>query len=151
LIESTFIAWRPRLLRFCSNLLRHGHDAEEVVQDVFTKLLEKGAGYDLAEHPEVLLFKMARNRCIDLRRKRTPEAMATIEPVARNDQHDAEIASDLAAALATLPFEEREAFLLTTVDGLGYREVAAILGCSLGTVASRKYAAIDRLQRRLPR
>lgn len=121
------------------------------MQDVFTKLLEKDAGYDLVDRPEVLLFKMARNRCIDLRRKRTPEAMATLEPVARNERQDDEVATDLAAALATLPFEEREALLLTTVDGLGYREVAAILGCSLGTVASRKYAAIHRLQQRLHR
>lgn len=39
--------------------------------------------------------------------------------------------------------------LLTAIDGLGYREVAAILGCSLGTVAARKYAAVALLRTRL--
>jgi len=145
LIETTFATWRPRLLRFCSNLLRHGHDAEEVVQDVFTKLLERGVDYDLSVHPEVVLFLMARNRCIDLRRKRAPVTSERLEAPARDDR----VAADVAEALAMLPFQEREVLLLTTVDGIGYREVAAILGCSLGTVAARKYAAIDRLQRRL--
>jgi RNA polymerase sigma factor (sigma-70 family) len=144
-IESTFRTWRPRLLRFCSNLLRHGHDAEEVVQDVFIKLLEKGDRIDLSDRPEVVLFAMARNRCIDLRRKRAPATGESLEAVAPN----AGVASDVAEALALLPFEQREVMLLTTVDGLGYREVAAILGCSLGTVAARKYAAIEGLQRSL--
>jgi RNA polymerase sigma-70 factor, ECF subfamily len=144
-LESTFLVWRPRLLRFCTNLLRHRHDAEEVVQDVFTKLIEKGASYDLTVQPEVLLFRMARNRCVDLRRKRPVVANDATEPVAR----DMQLGIDVAEALAALPIAEREVMLLTTIDGLGYREVAAILGCSLGTVAARKYAAIERLQRRL--
>jgi len=115
------------------------------VQDVFTKLLERGVDYDLSVHPEVVLFLMARNRCIDLRRKRAPVTSERLEAPARDDR----VAADVAEALAMLPFQEREVLLLTTVDGIGYREVAAILGCSLGTVAARKYAAIDRLQRRL--
>ena len=41
------------------------------------------------------------------------------------------------------------ALLLTAVDGLGYREVAEILGCSLGTVATRRCAALQKLRRRL--
>ncbi|MFY9342493.1 MAG: sigma-70 family RNA polymerase sigma factor [Planctomycetota bacterium] len=145
MIESTFATWRLRLLRFCSNLLRHGHDAEEVVQDVFTRLLEQGDRIDLSERPEVVLFAMARNRCIDLRRKRAPSTGAALELVAPGSG----VAADVAEALALLPFEQREVMLLTTVDGLGYREVATILGCSLGTVAARKYAAIERLQRSL--
>ena len=145
MIESTFEAWRPRLLRFCSNLLRNGHDAEEAVQDVFIKLLEKGDRIDLSKRPEVVLFAMARNRCIDLRRKRAPSTGETLEAVAPSGG----AATDVAEALALLTFEQREVMLLTTVDGLGYREVAAILGCSLGTVAARKYAAIERLQRSL--
>ncbi|HEB53573.1 MAG TPA: sigma-70 family RNA polymerase sigma factor, partial [bacterium] len=59
--------------------------------------------------------------------------------------------SDLQAALAQLPDAERETLLLTAVEGLGYREVARILGCSLGTVAARRCAAIERLRERLSR
>lgn len=143
--ESLYEDWRGRLMQFCRQLLRHAHDAEEVVQDVFTRLLIHDGRYALDVDPGVLLFRLARNRCIDVLRKRAPEARGELEVAAAAPGERL----DLDAALATLPFEEREALLLTVVDGLGYREVAAILGVSLGTVAARKYAAVDKLKRRL--
>lgn len=143
--QSLYATWRPRLLSFCRQLLRHHHDAEEVVQDVFTKLLTKANRYDLAVDVGVLLFRLARNRCIDLRRKHRPAAIADLVVAAPAVGHRPEVDE----AIAALPLPEREVLVLTTIDGLGYREVAAILGCSLGTVAARKYAAIDELRRRL--
>jgi RNA polymerase sigma-70 factor (ECF subfamily) len=146
-IDATFQDWRPRLLRFCTQLLRNGHDAEEVVQDVFTTLVAHGNRYDLAAEPGVLLFRLARNRCIDVRRKMVVPTRDDVDRVATPAGRD----QDLDEALAALPAAEREALLLTAVDGLGYREVAAILHCSLGTVAALRYAAIEKLRRRLPR
>ncbi|MBL8753105.1 MAG: sigma-70 family RNA polymerase sigma factor [Planctomycetes bacterium] len=145
MIESTFTAWRERLLRFCTHLLRHRHDAEEVVQDVFAALVAAGNRYDLAHEPGVLLFQLARNRCIDLRRKRTADVTDTLDPPARDERPRLE----LQEALVSLPYAQREVVLLTAVDGLGYREVAAILGCSLGTVAGERAAALSTLRRRL--
>jgi RNA polymerase sigma-70 factor (ECF subfamily) len=144
--EALYAAWRDRLLRFCGRLLRNRHDAEEVVQDVFAKLLAHDGRYTLDGDPGVLLFQLARHRCIDVRRKHAPEARAEVAAVA---SAPSEPHAEIAEALALLPFEEREVLLLTAVDGLGYREVAAILGCSLGTVAARKYAAVEKLKRRL--
>ena len=145
MIDATFLQWRPRLLRFCEQLLRNDHDAEEVVQDVFARLVEHGAKYDLQEDPGVLLFRLARNRCIDVRRKHRTEARPELEVTGRDERP----ALELQEALAALPFAEREVLLLTTIDGLGYREVAGILGCGLGTVAARRGAAIETLRRRL--
>jgi RNA polymerase sigma-70 factor (ECF subfamily) len=144
-VDALYETWRPRLLRFCSQLLRHSHDAEEVVQDVFAKLLTTPARYRLDEQPEVLLFQLARNRCIDLRRKHRPESRADLVVAAP----DATGRRDLAEAIDQLPFAHREVLLLTAVDGLGYREAAKILGVALGTVAARRYAAVAELQRRL--
>lgn len=137
--------WRPRLLRFSRHLLRNAHDAEEVVQDVFTRLLASEGAYRLDGDVGVLLFRFARNRCIDLRRKRRPEARDDLEVPARDESRSVE----LGEALGALSFEEREVMLLTTIEGLGYREVARVLECSLGTVAARKYAAVQKLARRL--
>ena len=145
MIEQIFTAWRPRLLQFCAQLLRNAHDAEEVVQDVFARLLARDGQYDLTTGAEVLLFRLARNRCIDVRRKKAATPDATIDPAARDDRPHLE----LQEALDALPWARREVLLLTAVDGLGYRDVAAILGCSLGTVASERAAAILTLRRRL--
>jgi RNA polymerase sigma-70 factor (ECF subfamily) len=144
-IAETFTAWRERLVRFCSHLLRDAHDAEEVVQDVFARLLAREHAFDLAADPGVLLFRIARNRCVDLLRKQAPLADATADRAARDERPQLE----LREAIDALPATQREVLLLTAVDGLGYREVAAILGCSLGTVASERAAAILTLRRRL--
>lgn len=145
MLEPTFTAWRPRLLRFCAQWLRSEHDAEEVVQDVFAKLLARQPGRPLDDDPGVLLFRMARNRCIDMRRKRAAEPRPELEATARDDRPHLE----LQEALAALPATQRDVLLLTAVDGLGYREVAAIVGCSLATVAALRYAAINTLRRTL--
>lgn len=143
--DSLYQVWRPKLLRFCTQVLGHSHDAEEVVHDVFARLLEKQASYSLDAEVGVLLFKMARNRCIDLRRRKVPEPRDDLVVRAPDDGR----VLDLREALLLLEHEEREVISLTALDGLGYREVAAILGCSLGTVAARKYAAVEKLRRRL--
>lgn len=145
MIADTFTAWRDRLLRFCTQLLRNGHDAEEVVQDVFATLVARNGTFDLAVDPGVLLFRLARNRCVDVRRKRAAVASDTLDPPARDERPRL----DLQEALASLPWAQREVLLLTAIDGIGYRDVATILGCSLGTVASERAAAILNLRRRL--
>jgi RNA polymerase sigma factor (sigma-70 family) len=144
-IEQTFTAWRERLLRFCAHLLRNAHDAEEVVQDVFARLLAREGTLDLSTDPGVLLFRLARNRCVDVRRKKAATADGALDPASRDERPRLE----LREAIAALPWAQREVLLLTAVDGLGYREVAAIVGCSLGTVASERAAAIATLRRRL--
>ena len=142
--DELFLAWRPRLLRFCVRLLGDAHDAEEVVQDVFTRVLEHGARYDLRRDPQLLLYTMARNRCLDLRRRqRRQEPGPTPEPAAPGHT------PELRAAMAALPDAEREVILLTLQEGLTYQDVARILGCSIATVAARKYAALARLRRSL--
>ena len=139
-----FTAWQARLHRYCACLLRSEHDAEEVVQEVFAQLLTRQP-HGSVQDPGVLLFRMARHRCIDRRRKKLPTSAADLEPATVEPRENL----DLQVALAELPATEREVLLLTAVDGIGYREVAAILGCAVGTVAARRAAAITFLRRRL--
>lgn len=148
MIEPIFTSWRERLVRFCAHLLGDADDAEEVVQDVFARLLASGGRFDLATDPGVLLFRLARNRCIDIRRKRRATTDGALDPVAPDERPQLEL-QELRQAIAALPWAQREVLLLTAVDGLGYRDVAAIVGCSLGTVASERAAAILTLRRRL--
>ena len=147
MVEEVFTNWQSRLVRFAAQRLLNPHDAEEVVQDVFTRLLADLDRYDLATAPEVLLFRLVRNRCVDALRRRRPRSNAEVEPAV--EDHPADDA--LQRALATLPDAERETLLLTAVDGLGYREVARVLGCSLGAVAARRCGAIRKLRERLSR
>jgi RNA polymerase sigma-70 factor (ECF subfamily) len=61
------------------------------------------------------------------------------------DQEDRIVVQDLAAALAQLPQEQREALLLVGTEGLPYEEAAQALGCAVGTIKSRVNRARNRL------
>jgi RNA polymerase sigma-70 factor (ECF subfamily) len=137
-----YAAWQPQLLRFCARLLGSSHDAEEVVQDVFARLLERPERFTLDQRPAPLLYTLARNRCMDLRRRRRSVTLPDEASVPGPDR-------ELAAGLLLLPDKEREVLLLTVQEGLTYADVAQVLGCSIATVAARKYAALARLKRRL--
>jgi RNA polymerase sigma-70 factor (ECF subfamily) len=143
--ERLYEEWSPRLKRFCARFLGAEHDAEEVVQDVFTRLVEHRDRYDTSRKPGVLLFRLARNRCVDLKRRRRAEPLGETEPAAPERAPG----PDLESAMAGLGEKEREVLLLTVQAGLTYQDVARILGCSIATVAARKYAAIRSLKRRL--
>jgi RNA polymerase sigma factor (sigma-70 family) len=93
-IAETSTEWSSRLQRVCAQLLRNRHGAEELVQEVFQRLLPEPDRFDLGKAPEVLLFRMARNRCIDARRKHAARNNADIEAVApeRTDHSDLEAA-----------------------------------------------------------
>jgi DNA-directed RNA polymerase specialized sigma24 family protein len=80
-----------------------------------------------------------------VRRKRAADVSDSLDPPARDERPRL----DLQEALASLPYAQSAIVLLTAVDGLGYGEVAAILGCSLGTVAGERAAALSTLRRRL--
>jgi RNA polymerase sigma-70 factor (ECF subfamily) len=56
---------------------------------------------------------------------------------------------EIEAAINALSEEQRTIFVLTELQGMSYREVADVIGCPVGTVASRKSAAFKALRDRL--
>jgi RNA polymerase sigma-70 factor (ECF subfamily) len=69
------------------------------------------------------------------------------EPEARLEA--AALADAVRRAVQALPAPQREVFILSHYEGLSYQEIAGVLGCPLGTVASRKHLALEALRRRL--
>jgi RNA polymerase sigma-70 factor (ECF subfamily) len=99
------------------------------------------------------LYRIAYNACLDeLRRTRTvvpiDSVRERVDPSSPTDDRAA-ARSDLGAALAALPPEDRAAVLLVDAQGFDYRSAAAILGVPEGTVASRLSRARRALRRQL--
>jgi RNA polymerase sigma-70 factor (ECF subfamily) len=122
--------------------------AEELTQDVFVHALRGAERYEERAQERAWLFRIARNLRLDaLRRdRRTPATMA-IDPVdgvdADQPWHPAQQAlqSSLRQALAMLPDDEREAFVLAEVVGLSYAEIAVACSVTAAAVRSRVYRA----------
>src|SRR3954464_4721204 len=141
-------------------------DAEDVLQEVLSELVEAVRLMTPIEQVGAWLFRVARNRIIDLFRKRRPEApddgvsveseafaLADLLPSPEGGP-EAELArgvllEELAAALDELPEEQRDVFIAHEIEGRSFKELAAETGLSVNTLLSRKHYAVLHLRRRL--
>jgi RNA polymerase sigma factor (sigma-70 family) len=155
-----------RLLTFIRRRVPDPRDAEDILQDVFCELLEANRRLMPIEHVTAWLFRVARNRIVDLFRSKKPESLAAA-PI-RGDQHlsledllpstDAGPAAlyarrvlltELELAVGELPSAQRHVFVAHELEGRSFKELAASAGVGVNTLLSRKRYAVLRLRRRL--
>jgi len=145
------------LVRLALLLVGDRASAEDVVQDVFTRLCTRGR---VLEQDRVLAYIRAAvmNGCRSMLRRRALARRVTITRTTawRDTQESAEhtviLAEDrrlVLAALAALPGRRREVLVLRFYLGLPVAEVAAMLGISQGSVKSATARGLESLARRL--
>ena len=152
-------AYQKRLTAFAVRLLeRTDRDAaQDVVQETFLALwrqMSNGeAPFTSPERMDLYLLRAVHNRCIDRLRQRTWHAFTSedaeapdISPGPEGTAHAALLADAVAAAVATLPVGQRSVFVLSHYEGLRYQQIADLLDCPIGTVASRKNQAVQSLR-----
>ena len=151
---------RSRLLRFIRRRVPDPLDAEDVLQDVFQRLVEANRLLMPIEHVTGWLFRVARNRIADLFRTRRPDAedldvVADLlpSPDAGPDAAYARgvVIDAIAAALAELPREQRDVFIAHEIEGRSFKEIARASGVNVNTLLSRKHYAVRHLRARLQR
>jgi RNA polymerase sigma-70 factor (ECF subfamily) len=132
----------PRLRRWLDARLRSSEEANDLVQDAFTRLLGSGARECLRQ-PEAFLHRIVRNLLIDRSRRlsnRTPHVPIddANAPSTRPTQADAielaQMRERYRAAVDALPSRTRQVFVMHRVESLGYKEIATQLGISIRTV-----------------
>lgn len=154
-------AHQARMVRFATRLLGDRDAAEDAAQEAFLRLWRARERYEAQGAFDSFMLRILRNVCLDhLRRPKPPGSTGETPPEAAPAQQPAAgqpEASLAAAALGeavrgavqALPPPQREVFILSHYEGLSYQEIADVLGCPLGTVASRKHLAVEALRRRL--
>lgn len=145
LFEDELLAMLPRLRRFARALTRDAADADDLVQTAVEKALRGRALWDPQSRMDSWMYRIVRNAWIDTGRART-RAAETFAPEAAGDAvgHagdrviEAQVeAGRVMAAMRRLPDEQREALALVLVEGLAYKEAAAVLDVPMGTLTSR--------------
>ena len=161
-------AQRPRLLNFVRRRVANEADVEELVQDVFAELVEANRLLMPISYVTGWLFQVARNRIIDLFRKKRPVNFSDAavagdegEPIELEDllpSPDAGpdalylrgvLEQELEEALDELPQAQRDVFVAHELEGRSFRELAAETGVPLNTLLARKRYAVLHLRRRL--
>ena len=137
--------------RFTSNR----DDALEITQEVFMKLIEGLESFRRGSRFFTWLYRIAVNQSIDFLRRRKRRAAVPLEegelrnlrrgtdPVQR--AQSAELSERLREALGKLSEKHRTVLILHGMENLSYREIAQVVGCSIGTVMSRLFYARKRL------
>lgn len=143
-----------------SGVLRGAHSAEDVVQDVFVRLLERPEIYDPARGPYAALVRvMTRTRAIDEQRRRSrlrsldALPLAPRPELAPSPEHTVlarETQREIVTALAELPEEQRTAVLLHDVGDLTHVEAACATHVPVGTMKGRLRLGREKL-RGMPR
>jgi RNA polymerase sigma-70 factor, ECF subfamily len=144
-----------RCLRFALHMLSSRSDAEEAVQDTFVRVYRALPKYEEREAFEPWLFRILANRCrsAGARERRHAEVVEYGDVPERSSSsgHDDAIAwrEEIGIALATLPEEQREAFLMRHVEDLSYEDMSIATGAGVSALKMRVKRACDALRARL--
>lgn len=159
---------QARLRNFIRRRVADRGDAEDILQEVFYEFVETYRLLKPVEQAGAWLFRVARNRIIDLFRKRRPGSLS--DPAAMGDEGEALpledllpspdagpdaayarelLLEELESAIDELPPEQREVFIAHEIEGRSFKELAAETGVSVNTLLSRKHYAVQQLRRRL--
>ncbi len=165
-ITNTIKAVSKRLFGFIKQRVASNEDAEDILQDVF---------YQFAGNPEPIeqttawLYKVARNKITDSYRKKKLPLADDILQVQETDEDSFDwremmfsndstpeteylrnlFWEELKAALDELPTEQRDVFIQNEIDGIAFKDMAAVSGESVATLISRKRYAVLHLRSRL--
>lgn len=143
-LAALYKEWASRLLGYTMSITRDRHLAEDALQNLFVKLATSGV--DVKNHA-VYLFRAARNEALSLSKRKGPRPLPLTDILAPEEGSGIQIdPAELTSALDRLPEEQSEVVLLHIVEGLPFKEIAEITGCSLDTAASRYRYALEKLK-----
>lgn len=162
-----FEKYRETVYRLAYRFVRNKEDALEVTQDVFLRVYTGMPGFKTGSKFFTWLYRVTVNRAIDFTRARKARAareaeVAVLEagaalpgrapvPDPSEAAQEKELDEKLARAIESLSDKHRAVFTLHATENLSYKEIAAVLKISVGTVMSRLFYARKRLQAVLAR
>lgn len=162
--------YRRPVYNFILRSVRQRDRAEELLQDVFLRVVQRSGDFKGQSKLSTWLYTIARNLCIDHSRKMQfrrhksldaptrgrdeegPSLMDRVEGKELGAHREAignELRERIAHAIDQLPEEQREVFLMRQVSSLPFKEIADIVGVPENTVKSRMRYALERLQEAL--
>jgi RNA polymerase sigma-70 factor (ECF subfamily) len=150
------IAVLPRLRRFARGLTGKAADADDLVQAACERALARAHQFEEGTRFDSWMFRIVQTIWIDQLRARevrkedgdvAEERLGSDAPVRRIEARLA--LAEIRQAVELLPADQRAVLMLVTVEGLTYKEAAAVAGVPVGTIMSRLARARVALQQLL--
>jgi RNA polymerase sigma-70 factor (ECF subfamily) len=134
--DTLFRAHGQAVFAVCLANTRNHHDAEDIMQAVFLRSMDKASGVREPASVRAWLMQVARRLCIDFHRRRKPAEPLSVEPSSPSSQDEARL-QQLHDAIQQVPQNYREAIVLYYLDGRKCSSVAASLGIAEPAVRQR--------------
>jgi RNA polymerase sigma-70 factor (ECF subfamily) len=150
-------AYRGRLLGLCFRYTGNREDADDVAQDALLRAYRGLAGFRGDASFRTWLYRIAVNACLNwtaARRWRAApaeelEAIPDPSPTPAERLARREEEGWVRRAVAGLPERQRITLLLRVYEDLSHKEIAEVMGCSVGTVKANFFFALKNLRKRL--
>lgn len=161
---------RRGLFNFLLRSVQNRSRAEELLQEVFLRVVRSKDRYERTAKLTTWLYTIARNLCVDESRRAKFRRTVSLDAPRRGQEEDSpamvetvpadQVATDdaaaapqirarLAKAIAQLPDDQREVFLMRQMSGLSFKEIGDIVGAPENTVKSRMRYALEKLRQEL--
>jgi len=151
--EKLYRIYQPRLTRFLVNLLKRPQLVEEVLDDTMMVVWQTAGSFRGTSKLSTWVFAIAYRKALKAR-MRWPDPVedddrdmrASNDPAPDAELEQSRVREALLRAMSKLSAEHRAVVDLTYFHGLGYREIADIVGCPVDTVKTRMFHARRRLR-----
>jgi len=158
--KAIYEEYQERIYNLIYYSLGDASAAQDVLQIVFLKVYRGLAGFRFESRLATWIYRIAINECQNQNRRHGYEHVPFEAVLGTGEEPDGSLSPDelhlteerreiIGNALLTLSPNLRTAVVLRYIDGLSYQEVAEVLECSPGTVASRLSRALAQLEERL--
>ena len=150
-VELMWDRYASDLFTYLQAVLCSRHDAEDVLQTIFVKIVQKRHRLAKAHHLDAYVYRIARNEASSFigRRKRERKAESVNESwLIVSEGHDElnDLAEELQNVLARLPQQQREVIVMKIYRQKTFLEISRLLGLSHNTVASRYRYGMEKLR-----
>lgn len=136
---------------YALSILRHTHDAEDVLQECYIAVYQAAGGYRSAKKPMAWILTIAKNLCLQKIRQQKRIVDVSEDEWEKILPGNGTITSEerilLKEALTKLSDEELQIVVLHTVSGFKHREIAQFLAMPLATVLSKYHRALKKLKK----
>lgn len=163
---------RQPVFNFILRYVGHRQRAEDLLQETWLKVVRSSSEWEPKARFTTWVYTIARNLCVDSARKEAFRATDSLDAPVSGDEgaegrskgelvadevgqtpdraaHNVRLRPLLERAIASLPPEQREVFLLREYQGIGFKEIAEVTGVNENTVKSRMRYALEGLRKKL--
>ena len=156
--RQVFEIYKDRIYGLCRNMIGNAEDAEDLTQDVFVSAFRSIDTFRAESTFGTWLYRIATNRCLAELRRARPNALSfegleeldLAPPSSRPGPDDLfarkELTRRVETAVAALPENLRLYFVMGTLEGMRYRDIGEVLGCSQDAVKMRVHRARKRVR-----